>query len=232
MFAVGFRGIWLFPNLFDDNQTFAGSFLPIMGRAEPVSTADEYESDDDELRRIRTKKKGADAPADGGADGEGAAEGAGAGARAGGAKKRRPPTEDDPAWKFGLMNAAILGVIGLIACWCAAPLDAPLRACLRALSARARAGPAQADPRCHPRRPALARCLSPLPPPRRNMGFFEGDNVPDFVAKHDDLNYYFKTLAAPEPPPNGTEGGGGGAGAAGGDEHDPFAAPADEDVKY
>ena len=41
MFAVGFRGIWLFPNLFDDNQTFAGSFLPIMGKAEPVVVADE-----------------------------------------------------------------------------------------------------------------------------------------------------------------------------------------------
>ena len=29
--SQGFRGIWLFPNLFDDNQTFAGSFQP-MGR--------------------------------------------------------------------------------------------------------------------------------------------------------------------------------------------------------
>jgi len=31
------------------------------------------------------------------------------------------------------------------------------------------------------------------------MGFFDGDNVPDFVAKRDDLQYYFKGLAAPEP---------------------------------
>jgi len=33
MWIVGFRGIWLFPNLFDDNQTFAGSFMPVFGKA-------------------------------------------------------------------------------------------------------------------------------------------------------------------------------------------------------
>ena len=31
-----------------------------------------------------------------------------------------------------------------------------------------------------------------------SMGFFDGENVPDFVAKRDDLRYYFKGLAAPE----------------------------------
>ena len=29
------------------------------------------------------------------------------------------------------------------------------------------------------------------------LGLFDGDNVPDFVAKRDDLEYYFKSLAAP-----------------------------------
>ena len=32
------------------------------------------------------------------------------------------------------------------------------------------------------------------------LGFFDGENVPDFVAKRDDLEYYFKTLAPPEMP--------------------------------
>ena len=36
MFIVGFRGIWLFPNLFDDNQTFAGSFMPVFGKGDPI----------------------------------------------------------------------------------------------------------------------------------------------------------------------------------------------------
>jgi hypothetical protein len=39
-------------------QTFAGSFMPIMGKAEPVNSADEYDSDDDDIRRVRSKKKG------------------------------------------------------------------------------------------------------------------------------------------------------------------------------
>ena len=48
------------------------------------------------------------------------------------------------------------------------------------------------------------------------LGFFDGDNVPDFVAKRDDLEYYFKSLAAPEMP-NKTDDGK--------PERDPFAAP-------
>ena len=52
------------------------------------------------------------------------------------------------------------------------------------------------------------------------MGLFEGDNVPDFVAKRDDLEYYFKTLAPPEVQNATTSGGGG--------EKDPFAAPKED----
>lgn len=37
------------------------------------------------------------------------------------------------------------------------------------------------------------------------LGFFEGDNVPDFVAKRDDLEYYFPKLGAPEMDPKGNE---------------------------
>ena len=48
------------------------------------------------------------------------------------------------------------------------------------------------------------------------LGLFDGDNVPDFVAKRDDLEYYFKTLAPPEMP-NKTDDGK--------PEQDPFAAP-------
>mmetsp|Transcript_13430 Transcript_13430/g.39614 ORF Transcript_13430/g.39614 Transcript_13430/m.39614 type:complete len:353 (-) Transcript_13430:226-1284(-) len=164
MFAVGFRGIWLFPNLFDDNQTFAGSFMPIMGRAEPVVVADEYDSDDDDLRRVRTKKKD---------DGDAA----GAAAGKGGAKKR---PEEEPAFQFGLVNAALLFGVGLVCCW--------------------------------------------------NMGFFDGENVPDFVAKHEDLTYYFPTIAPPE---NATEAKVDADGnPVEGDERDPFAAPSDDDAKF
>jgi len=171
MFIIGFRGIWLFPNLFDDNQTFAGSFMPIMGKAEPVVVADEYDSDDDELRRIRKKKKD---------DGDSSADGDDSAAADSGNKKRR--ADEDPAFQFGLINIAFLGVIGVIACW--------------------------------------------------NMGFFDGENVPDFVAKHDDLTYYFPTIAPPENttapkldadgnPIEGAE-----------EEADPFAAPTEEDVRF
>ena len=73
----------------------------------------------------------------------------------------------------------------------------------------------------------------PTPNATRNMGFFDGENVPDFVAKHDDLQHYFPTLAAPptaaDAGANGTAGGTEGEGA---DEHDPFAAPAEEGEKY
>lgn len=44
MWVVGFRGVWLFPNLFDDNQTFAGSFMPVFGKGDPI----EIEEDSDE----------------------------------------------------------------------------------------------------------------------------------------------------------------------------------------
>ena len=51
------------------------------------------------------------------------------------------------------------------------------------------------------------------------LGLFDGDNVPDFVAKRDDLEYYFKSLAAPEVP-NTTDADGKAE-----PERDPFAAP-------
>ena len=62
-------------------------------------------------------------------------------------------------------------------------------------------------------------------------GLFDGDNVPDFIAKRDDLEFYFKSLAAP-PTPNETttaDGSGKGGDKKGKPEVDPFAAPADED---
>lgn len=58
MWIVGFRGIWLFPNLFDDNQTFAGSFMPVFGKGDPV-VVDE-DSDEEYWEHIRKKKKSKD----------------------------------------------------------------------------------------------------------------------------------------------------------------------------
>ena len=60
------------------------------------------------------------------------------------------------------------------------------------------------------------------------LGLFDGDNVPDFVAKRDDLEYYFKSLAAPEPPPDANESDG--KKKKKGPEADPFAAPKEEDA--
>ena len=57
MFIVGFRGIWLFPNLFDDNQTFAGSFMPIFGRGDPVVVDEDSDEEYWEHQRKKAKKK-------------------------------------------------------------------------------------------------------------------------------------------------------------------------------
>ena len=89
-----------------------------------------------------------------------------------------------------------------------------------------------------PRAPAAARLASPRPDRFgmvnifiifglgglwcMSMGFFDGENVPDFVAKRDDLQYYFKGLAAPEVA-NET---------ADGDGRDPFAAPEDGRARF
>ena len=58
MWIVGFRGIWLFPNLFDDNQTFAGSFMPIFGKGDPVLVEEDSDEEYWEFQRKLKKKKG------------------------------------------------------------------------------------------------------------------------------------------------------------------------------
>ena len=55
MWIVGFRGIWLFPNLYDDQQTFAGSFMPVFGKGDPVVVE---EDSDEEYWSYMRKKKG------------------------------------------------------------------------------------------------------------------------------------------------------------------------------
>merc|ERR1711920_762222 len=117
MWIVGFRGIWLFPNLFDDNQTFAGSFMPVFGKGDPIMVE---EDSDDEYWEYQRKKK----------------------------KSSREEKKEEPAWQFGWINVLIIFGIGAIGCV--------------------------------------------------KLGFFDGENVPDFVAKRDDLEYYFKSLAPPE----------------------------------
>ena len=144
MFIVGFRGIWLFPNLFDDNQTFAGSFMPIFGRGDPCrrrrglgrgvlgAPAEEGEEEGGERRRqVARRQVGEEAVVD---------------------RRRREEKEkkEEPAFQFGLINILLIFGAGAIGCL--------------------------------------------------KLGFFDGENVPDFVAKRDDLEYYFKTLAPPEMP--------------------------------
>jgi len=167
MWIVGFRGIWLFPNLFDDNQTFAGSFMPVFGKGDPV-VVDE-DSDEEYWENKNKKKKNSkndDAP-----------------------EKDKPPAEKrpksdakdkppEPAFQFGWINVMLIFGLGALACI--------------------------------------------------KMGLFDGDNVPDFVAKRDDLEYYFKSLAAPEPPANDTDDGDGKKKKK--KKADPFAAPKDEDA--
>jgi len=161
MFIVGFRGIWLFPNLFDDNQTFAGSFMPIMGKADPVYVEEDSDEEYREFLAKKMKKKEADAAAKGEAP----------------SPEKRPKSDpkekpSEKAWQFGWINVLLIFGIGAIGCL--------------------------------------------------KMGFFEGDNVPDFVAKTDDLQYYFKSLAPPEPENTTEETGKKGKK---GKEKDPFAAP-------
>jgi len=139
MWILGFRGIWLFPNLFDDNQTFAGSFMPIFGKGDPIIIYEDSDEEYNEYLRKKSKKKDSK-------DGKG---GESSDSKKVIRKKASEADEDAPKWQFGLINIFIIfGVGGL---WCL------------------------------------------------QMGFFDGENVPDFVAKRDDLQYYFKGLAAPEP---------------------------------
>ena len=167
MWIVGFRGIWLFPNLFDDNQTFAGSFMPVFGKGDPVVV--EEDSDEEYWEHMRKKKK-SDKDGDG-KEGEALDK----------KKKSDRDGKDKPAessFQFGWVNVVLIFGLGAIVCI--------------------------------------------------KAGLFDGDNVPDFVAKRDDLEYYFKSLAAPEPA-NDTEGGEDGKKKKG-DDHDPFAAPKEEDA--
>jgi len=158
MWIVGFRGIWLFPNLFDDNQTFAGSFMPVFGKGDPVVV--EEDSDDEywEYQRKKHKKK----------------ESSGGEEKEEEPKKKKSGKEEKhhhPMWQFGWINVMIIFGIGALGCV--------------------------------------------------KLGFFDGENVPDFVAKRDDLEYYFKSLAPPEQK-NQTSG----------ESRDPFAAPKEEGQRF
>jgi len=158
MWIVGFRGIWLFPNLFDDNQTFAGSFMPVFGKGDPVVV--EEDSDDEywEYQRKKHKKK----------------ESSGGEEKEEEPKKKKSGKEEkkeEPMWQFGWINVMIIFGIGALGCV--------------------------------------------------KLGFFDGENVPDFVAKRDDLEYYFKSLAPPEQK-NETSG----------ESRDPFAAPKEEGQRF
>jgi hypothetical protein len=166
MFIVGFRGVWLFPNLFDDNQTFAGSFMPVFGKGDPVAV--EEDSDEEYWEHMRKKKK-----AKSGSEDDKSKDSS---------EKEKKPKSDrqqqagaEPSFQFGWINVALIFGIGALCCI--------------------------------------------------KMGLFDGENVPDFVAKRDDLQYYFKGLAAPEPPPNDTAT----DGEKKGPERDPFAAPDSEE---
>jgi len=166
MWIVGFRGIWLFPNLFDDNQTFAGSFMPIFGKGEPALVDEDSDEEYWEFQRKLKKKKG-DSEKDKSEDDK---------------KKPKEKAEkkEEPAFQFGLINIMLIFGVGAIMCL--------------------------------------------------KFGLFDGDNVPDFVAKRDDLEYYFKSLAPPEPV-NDTETDGKGKKKK--KEKDPFAAPeAEEKVRF
>ena len=167
MFVLGFRGIWLFPNLFDDNQTFAGSFQPIMGRADPVYV--EEDSDEEYRAHMASKKKKKEDAAV--AKGEVASP----------EKKPKSQSKDGPpekSFQFGWLNVVLIFGLGGLACL--------------------------------------------------KMGFFEGDNVPDFVAKTDDLQYYFKSLAPPEEASAAGEDGEGKGKGKKGKEKDPWAAPKED----
>merc|ERR1740117_844002 len=198
MWIVGFRGIWLFPNLFDDNQTFAGSFIPIFGKGDPMTT--DEDSDEEYWNYMRkkvlrdccatfilkknfaqVKKREKEGSEKDSSDAD--------------KKKLRVKKEDEPCFQFGWVNVVI--IFGCLSnrcqekgwgfSWVAS------HTYLVFFFFRRRVG-------------ALG-CI--------NLGFFDGENVPDFVAQRDDLEYYFKSLAPPEPSNETLNSG----------ERDPFAAP-------
>jgi len=161
MWIVGFRGIWLFPNLFDDNQTFAGSFMPVFGKGDPVMVDEDSDEEYWEYQRKKAAKSKKDSSGGDTSGGDSKEEKK---------KKGKENKDDEPAWQFGWINVLIIFGVGALGCV--------------------------------------------------KMGFFDGENVPDFVAKRDDLEYYFKSLAPPEPV-NDTE--------SGEPARDPFAAPEEEE---
>lgn len=164
---VPFPSAGLFPNLFDDNQTFAGSFMPVFGKGDPVVV--EEDSDDEYWEHMRKKKKAKED------DKDGVASPTTSEKRPKSDPKDRPP---EPAFQFGWINVMLIFGVGAIACV--------------------------------------------------KLGLFDGENVPDFIAKRDDLQYYFKSLAAPEPPPNATDGNK----KDGEPELDPFAAPEEDGQRF
>lgn len=171
MWIVGFRGIWLFPNLFDDNQTFAGSFQPIFGKGDPVTVEEDSDEEYWEFQR-KLKKKKVDSEKDASKSEEEKK-----------AKKEKAPKKEEPMFQFGLINIMIIFGVGAMFCF--------------------------------------------------KAGFFDGENVPDFVAKRDDLEYYFKTLAPPEPVNDTEATDGKGKKKKKEKEKDPFAQPSGEEkVRY
>jgi hypothetical protein len=116
MSAVGFRGIWLFPNLFSEELGIADSFVPVFGTG----------IDDDEVRRLRRrelrkKKKieeeaaaAAAAAGAGGADDD-AADAAAASVRA--APRPGDMPQRKGGWHPGWANAVILIAVGTFYCY-------------------------------------------------------------------------------------------------------------------
>jgi len=96
MWIVGFRGIWLFPNLFDDNQTCAGSFMPVFGKGDPVVV--EEDSDEEYWEHHRKKKKNSE-----GKDGETKSEDEKKKPKSG---ERKPDQES--AFQFGWINVMLI----------------------------------------------------------------------------------------------------------------------------
>lgn len=199
----------------------AGSFVPVFGKGDPVLLDEDSDEEYWEHMRKKAKSKSKQDSDNGKEPSEGAP-------KSGKDKDKPVPS----SWQFGWVNIVIIFGIGAIACIKMGMFDG---AC-----------PERPSPdTCpyqilHPVHSVLA-CLNLLrgpPSPPRSSGEMKvtflpslppipsslppaGDNVPDFVAKRDDLQYYFKSLAAPEVSETEEEDGK--------PKRDPFAAPEDEE---
>jgi len=92
--VVGLKGLWLLPNVFDDDVDFADAFTPLIGYGVKSKQHRQAQKEKEEREKEAAKARA-----------EGAASGS-----------PPPPAKSSYEFNFGLINAAVILIIGLVAC--------------------------------------------------------------------------------------------------------------------